>query len=71
MNRKKNPLQMVAMVGSMGMEVILLTFGGAWLGKKLDAVWGTKPLFLLLGFFLGLALGFVGAGLTLRAFLKE
>jgi F0F1-type ATP synthase assembly protein I len=41
------------------------------LGKKLDAVWGTKPLFLLLGVFLGLALGFVGAGLTLRAFLKE
>ncbi len=62
---------MVAMVGSMGMEVIILAVGGAWLGKLADITWHTKPFWLLIGLLLGLTIGFVGAAFTFKAFLKE
>ena len=43
---------------SLGFEVVvpvaLLTFGGYWL----DSRWGTLPWFVLLGAFLGMAVGF-------------
>lgn len=62
---------MFAAVSSMGMEVVLLTFGGAWLGKKLDALWGTGPYLLISGIFLGLGVGFFSAIYTLKVLLKE
>ena len=43
---------------SLGLELVvpgaLLTFGGYWL----DSRWGTLPWFVLLGAFLGMAVGF-------------
>lgn len=72
MNRKKgNPLYMAAVIGSMGMEVLIPTVGGAWLGRWLDQMWDTKPLFIMVGFLLGLTLGFVSAFFTLKAFIKD
>lgn len=71
MNPKGNPWQLAAMIGSLGTEIILFTIGGAWLGNKLDAFWGTKPFLLLVGVLLGLGLGFISAAYTLRAFTKE
>lgn len=72
MNSKKgNPLYMAAVIGSMGMEVLIPTVGGAWLGKWLDQMWGTKPTFVLIGFFLGMTLGFVSAFFTLKALIKD
>ncbi len=62
---------MVAVVGSMGTEVILLAVGGAWLGNKLDASWGTKPILLIVGAILGLGLGFLSAFMTLKALMKD
>nr|WP_258567804.1 AtpZ/AtpI family protein [Paenactinomyces guangxiensis] len=55
----------------MGMEVILLTIGGAWLGRWLDTVWQTKPTMLIIGVLVGIVLGFVSAAYTLKASLKE
>jgi ATP synthase protein I len=71
MNRKRNPWQIIAVIGSMGMEIILLAVGGAWLGNKLDAAWGTSPFLLLTGVLLGLGLGFISAVYTLKAFMKD
>ncbi len=71
MNKKGNPWQIAAMIGSLGMEIIILTVGGAWLGNKLDAVWNTKPFLLLAGVIIGLAMGFFSAIYTLKAFTKE
>jgi F0F1-type ATP synthase assembly protein I len=71
MEPKDNPWRAYVMIGSLGTEVILLTVLGAWLGSKLDAVWGTKPILLLVGVLLGLGLGFVSAVYTIRAFTKE
>jgi ATP synthase protein I len=55
----------------MGTEVIILTVGGAWLGKQLDVLWNTKPILLAVGLFIGLTLGFIGAVYTFKALLKE
>lgn len=71
MNQDKKTLRLVAMVGSMGTEVIILSVGGAWLGKLADDTWHTKPLWILIGLILGLTIGFVSAAFTLKAFLKE
>lgn len=64
-------MQIVAVIGSLGAEIVILTMGGAWLGNKLDAMWHTKPFLLLGGILLGLALGFVSAAYTIKAFTKE
>lgn len=66
-----NAWRIAAAVSSMGMEIVLLTLGGAWLGKKLDVIWGTKPFILLTGVLLGIGLGFISAIYTLKALLKE
>lgn len=71
MNVNGKAWRIAAAVSSMGMEIVLLSLGGAWLGKKLDVVWGTKPFMLLLGVLLGLGFGFISAIYTLRALLKE
>ncbi|MBA4602954.1 AtpZ/AtpI family protein [Thermoactinomyces mirandus] len=71
MNVNSKAMRIAAAVSSMGTEIVLLTLGGAWLGKKLDVVWGTKPFMLLSGVLLGIGLGFVSAIYTLRALLKE
>ncbi len=71
MNIDRKGLRIAAAVSSMGMEIVLLSLGGAWLGKHLDSVWGTRPFMLLLGVLLGLGLGFTSAIYTFRALLKE
>lgn len=71
MKKKGSPLHAIALVGSLGMEVILTTVGGAYLGKYLDTYFGTKPTLLIIGVFIGLTAGFLTAGYTLRAFIKD
>ncbi|TCS95588.1 AtpZ/AtpI family protein [Hazenella coriacea] len=71
MSNKGNPLYIAATIGSMGMEVLISTVGGAWLGKWLDQMWGTKPILILVGFLLGLTLGFVSAFYTFKALIKD
>ncbi|WP_168188773.1 AtpZ/AtpI family protein [Thermoflavimicrobium daqui] len=70
-NSQGNFWRMAAMVGTLGMEVIFLTIGGAWLGKWLDSIFSTKPIMLAVGILLGLTLGFVIAGYTLKGLMKE
>jgi ATP synthase protein I len=70
-NKKGNPWQLFAMIGTLGMEVVLLAVGGAWLGRLLDSAWQTKPIMLTVGILVGIVLGFVSAAYTLKAFLKE
>lgn len=71
MASKDNPWRVYVMIGSLGTEIILMTVLGAWLGNKLDAAWGTKPILLIMGIILGLGVGFVSAAYTIRAFTKE
>ncbi|MGA8944079.1 MAG: AtpZ/AtpI family protein [Thermoactinomyces sp.] len=71
MNINGKALRIAAAVSSMVMEIVLLTLGGAWLGKRLDVIWETEPFMLLTGVLLGLGIGFASSIYTLRALLKE
>nr|WP_224749626.1 AtpZ/AtpI family protein [Polycladospora coralii] len=64
-------LKVVAVVSSLGLEVILFIVGGTWIGKKCDAIFDTEPFGLLLGLLIGIALGFVGVAYTIKLLLKE
>ncbi|MFC4077358.1 AtpZ/AtpI family protein [Salinithrix halophila] len=64
-----NPLRMMGLVGTLGLEVVAFTLFGAWAGRALDAQWGTKPIMLAVCVLVGLALGFVSAALTVRTFM--
>lgn len=70
-NKKGNPWQIAAMIGTLGTEIVILTIAGAWLGNRMDTAWDTKPFMLLAGVLIGLVLGFVSAGYTIKAFTKE
>jgi ATP synthase protein I len=65
-----NPWKMAALISMMGLEVVLLTVAGAWIGRFLDAKWQMHPVFLASGVLLGLVAGFGSAIYTLRSFVK-
>lgn len=45
--------------GNLGIELALAVFVGAFGGYALDGWFDTEPLFLILGFFVGVAAGFL------------
>lgn len=70
---KKNtdsPWRMIGLVGTLGLEVVTFIVAGVWIGRGLDAKWGTDPLFLAAGILAGLVMGLISAAFTLRTFLK-
>jgi F0F1-type ATP synthase assembly protein I len=59
MNRdKRDLLQSLAMVSSMGISVVLAIGIGVWFGLTLDRWFGTKPWFFYIFLFIGIAAGF-------------
>lgn len=70
-NKHENPWQMVAIIATMGIEILVLTIGGAWLGRQLDEILDVKPICILIGILLGLGFGFASAFYTLRSFIKD
>ena len=65
--RERLPLSLanrIARISSHGMVLVIMTFLGLYLGVYLDGVTGMAPNFTLVGFILGVALGF-------RGFIKE
>lgn len=47
----------MGLVGVIGIELSILLLAGIWLGKKVDQIFNTTPLFLIIGMVLGLAIG--------------
>lgn len=66
-----NPWQMIGLMGTLGMEVVLMTLGGGWLGRMLDERWHTHPVLLITGVMSGLGLGITSAVYTIKALLRE
>jgi len=66
-----NPWRMVALIGTIGMEFIFLTIGGAWIGRQLDQLFHLKPICLVIGIFSGIFFGYAGAVVTLKKWLKQ
>lgn len=59
MNRdKRDLLQSLATVSSMGISVVLAIGIGVWFGLTLDRWFGTKPWFFYIFLFIGIAAGF-------------
>lgn len=69
--KQTDPWQLLAIFGSAVFEVIVLTIGGAWIGRRLDALWNVKPIGTMLGVLGGLLIGFLTAAMTFKAFTKD
>ncbi len=69
-NQKRDLLQSLATVSSMGISVVLAIAIGVWFGLTLDRWFGTKPWFFYIFMFIGIAAGYknvyVIAGRELR-----
>lgn len=57
-NQKRDLLQSLAMVSSMGISVVLAIGIGVWFGLALDRWLDTKPWFFYIFLFIGIAAGF-------------
>jgi len=57
-NQKRELLQSLAVVSSMGISVALAIAIGVWLGLTIDRWLDTKPWFFFIFFFIGIAAGF-------------
>jgi F0F1-type ATP synthase assembly protein I len=57
-NQKRDLLQSLAMVSSMGISVVLAIAIGVWFGLMLDRWLGTKPWFFYIFLLFGIAAGF-------------
>ncbi|MEI6703367.1 MAG: AtpZ/AtpI family protein [Deltaproteobacteria bacterium] len=57
-NQKRDLLQSLAMVSSMGISVVLAIAIGVWFGLTLDRWLGTKPWFFYIFLLFGIAAGF-------------
>jgi hypothetical protein len=69
--KQTNPWQLVALFSSAIFEVIILTIGGAWIGRQLDALWNVKPIGTVIGVLGGLLVGLVTAVTVFKAFTRE
>lgn len=71
-NKKTDdPLRMMGLIGTLGIEIAAFTVGGVFLGKYLDALYNTKPLWIAICVLVGLAVGIVSALYTLKTFIKD
>ena len=61
----------LALVGQLGLVIVIPMALGAFLGHYLDGFAHTKEIFLLIGLLLGLALGVFGAYRLLAPLLKR
>ena len=57
-NQKRDLLQSLAMVSSMGISVVLAIAIGVWFGLTLDRWFGTRPWFFYIFLLIGIAAGF-------------
>jgi ATP synthase protein I len=67
----ENPYRTIGLIGTLGIEITAFIIGGVYLGKFLDHVFHTSPVWLVIGIFGGLILGILSALFTLRAFIKD
>lgn len=69
--KNNNPLKMIALVSVIGMDLAISVIAGFFGGRYLDGLFGTAPLFLLVGFLVGLAAGIYSIFLLIKPFLGE
>ncbi|MFC7391862.1 AtpZ/AtpI family protein [Scopulibacillus cellulosilyticus] len=67
----KDPWRMVGLTSMLGLEIFAFIFGGIWLGRFLDAHYGTAPICIAVGSIGGMLIGIASAIFTLINFIKD
>lgn len=57
--KDESPWRALALVSAIGIDLAITVLLGVWLGSWLDERMNTDPLFLIIGIFLGLAVGII------------
>lgn len=70
-NHPESPWKAIGLIGSLGMELLILVVAGAYLGRKLDEHFQSEPIFLAVGVLGGFAAGIIGAVFTIRRLIKN
>lgn len=69
--KTEDPMKMMGLIGTLGIEITAFIVGGVFLGKYLDGVYNTKPLWLSICMLSGLVIGILCALYTLKTFIKD
>ncbi|OLS41207.1 AtpZ/AtpI family protein [Bacillus sp. MRMR6] len=64
----RNPFQAYALMSAILASLVGSILIGIFTGRWLDKVWGTEPIFLIIGLFIGLAAGVYSMLVTIRKF---
>ncbi|MCF6093218.1 AtpZ/AtpI family protein [Microaerobacter geothermalis] len=71
MSKLDNPWQAIIFLGTIGLELTVTTLLGFFGGKYLDGLFGTSPIFLIVGVLLGIAAGIYTITLLIKPFLGD
>lgn len=69
--KKNDPRRMLGLAGTFGLEITAFTIGGIFLGRNLDAHFGSDPLWLVICTLAGILVGFLSVFYTLRMIMKD
>lgn len=67
----QTPLRTLGMFGSIGLQLAIWIVAGLGIGRWLDRVMGTAPIFLIIGIISGLLLGIIGMIALIKRFLGD
>lgn len=67
-NENRNPFQAYALMSAILASLVGSILIGVFLGRWLDGRWGTEPIFLIIGLFVGLATGIYTMLAAIRKF---
>jgi ATP synthase protein I len=68
MKKDRNPLMAMALMSTILASLAGCTLIGVFTGRWLDKQWGTEPIFLIIGLFIGLAAGIYSMLVSVRHF---
>jgi F0F1-type ATP synthase assembly protein I len=68
-SKKENPWRAITLVTLIGADLAICVTSGVLLGKYLDGMFDTNPLFLLAGMLLGLGIGVYSVYRIVRGYL--
>lgn len=69
--KDENPWRAIALVSAIGVELAVCVLLGVWIGRWLDGRMNTDPLFLLIGIFVGMAIGIWAVIQLIKPFTEE
>lgn len=71
MSQNRRPFKAIALMSAIMSQLVGTILVGIFLGRWLDGLIGTAPLFLILGLLAGLAAGIVAIFRTIQHFYRE